>query len=388
MDQTGDNNGVELHRLSQIVEFPAFVKSADIQGCLSPPATLASTAFADQASRLYPCHTAASTWLSAAYYYLSPMTKRAARSLAAASDVERRLEKFAEYFRIVNAFEAIRTAAKTEKQAVLDDDCYTFVWTDDAGNKQRKCPLRNPTEIKAAADWLMKYRDSFTFGERQLMAEKILTKSAEFGVWLDTVTDIALEKQAGHGVCDPAEVHAMLINRARLMEDTAIRNQVTKLAETVRDAAPIALGPDMLRKLAVTIDCIDRATKMVGRYSSSVPRPEDVLFGVTYKEAGDVVSGSCETTTGNIYSKSDIGRLKLSDVQDMFGNEFAEEVSSGLHVDPEKMATIVATLPRGDAQMFDHLMSAIGASPLISRKTAGTMSLSMDRLAELATLSR
>jgi hypothetical protein len=62
-----------------------------------------------------------------------------------------------------------------------------------------------------------------------------------------------------------------------------------------------------------------------------------------------------------VYKKAELESIKLDEIKDLFGNEFADRVSSGgLFVDSEKLAEELATLPRGDAGLFDKLVDGLG----------------------------
>ncbi len=58
----------------------------------------------------------------------------------------------------------------------------------------------------------------------------------------------------------------------------------------------------------------------------------------------------------------------VADVRSLLGDDFAEEVRTGFNsIDPEKMAEVAATLPRGDAALLDSLMSDAGLRPTMSK---------------------
>lgn len=380
VDQTSDPQGVQLFKFSQLYEFPSFVKSADFQQVMSP-ARLSHTAYADYYGQRFPCHTKAATWISAVYFF----ENRGSLNPKQASAIEQRLDQFAAYHKIRNAYEAVKEQhSSLHKEASLQDDQFAYVWRSEDGRVERRCPLRNPLEIKTAAEWFQKYRDHWAFADRQKIARRILKKADECGVCISDSLDTALRKQAGEGLPNPKEVSRMLDNRAKLIDNPTLKGQVQKLADTVRTTPRFSLGPGQLEKLAATIDRLDRITGISRKYSEAVPRPEDVLFQVTYKEASGYVDDCCRLTTGNIYNKQDLSSLKTADLQDLFGDDFVREVSTGFGVDAEKLATIAHTLPRGEAELLDRLLADCNVRPLAKQAESAKLGFSKEQLTAMA----
>lgn len=368
LDHVADSNGVELHRLFQLYDIPGFVKKASRSESF-PAKPLAHSVYADEMDRQFPCHNAASTYLSALFF----QEKRAELHPTPAARIEQRLDKNVEYWGIKGAVDEMRARhnemTKNSDDQLHDDD-FAFVWKDDVG-KHRSLRIKNAMETKVAAEWLFTYRDRLPFSDRNVIATKILEKAARYGAGLGDHEDF-IHKQAGWGICKPEEVVTMLINRAKLAKQANHREGILKLAETVRTSPSTVLRPDQLIKLATTVDIVDRALNLVGRYTDTIPRPEDVIFKLSYKEAQATVNDLCALTSGTTYSKNDLAHIKLGDVQGLFGAEFANDVSTGLNkVDPEKMAEMVATMPRDDAELFDKLAKEAGITP-ITIKAAST----------------
>lgn len=367
-DQVSDTNGAELKRLSKLYPFPDFVKKANMDDTMRPQRLL-PTVYADPrpANRAYPCHSAAATWLSNLYF----QDKQAEYHPKDRERIQRNLDKFASYWGIKAACDKIKElAASLTKTAddQLPDSAFGYVWAGDDGHKQRHLRMVNATEVKVAAEWLHRHRDRLPFDDRHKIAGKIREKAARFGADLGGY-DAFIEKQAGYGVCNPERVATMLRNRAKIAKFAEHKQAIEKLASMVEAKPRAALVPDQLVKLARTVDDIDRALNLVGRYTETVPRPEDVIFEATYKEVEAAHGQVFAMTTGTVYDKGDLDKLALDDVKAMFGNDFASEVASGFNVDPEKTAELAATLPRGDAELFDRLLTESGIRP-IQTKTA------------------
>lgn len=178
-----------------------------------------------------------------------------------------------------------------------------------------------------------------------------------------------MEKQAGRGVCDPAEVQAMIRDRALLAQGEE-RAGIEKLAETFNKMSRLHFVPEVLIKLAETMDTIDRGLGLTGKYTERIKRPEDVLFKATFTKAAAELANHCQLQTGTIYSKDTLAKVALDDVQSLFGQDFAQQVRRGLDIDPEKLAAVASTLPRPDAQLFDAMMNDVGLHPQAEKAAA------------------
>jgi len=361
VDHVADASGAELFQLAQRYEFPDFVKQADMDQTFRP-VQLAVTAYADPVRQQFPCHSAAATWLSALYF-----TEKAAEFHPKdQTRIWHRLNHYVDYWRIngdVLLMRAKHAAYKKARDSALPDTSYAWVHVDpQTGHKDRHLRLTNAAEIKAAAEYLQDYRDTFSFKTRHGMARRILEKAGRYGAALPNRE--FLEKQAGMGVCDPAQVVAMLRDRAHLAKDAGLCDMLVKLAETVAQQPRQALHPSLLAELAATVDTVDQKLGIHGHYSRDVPRPEDVIFAATLTKAASDLAEHCALTSGKVYKKADFARLELSAVESLFGTDFANQVKRGVdNVDAEKMAELVTTLPLPDAELFDRLMADCGLRP-------------------------
>jgi len=380
LDPASDVNREELARLSKLYNFPSYVKQANITQTMSPDSPAATT-YADPVRRKFACHTAAATWLSGLYFH----EKKAEYHPKDRSRIEQRLQHYVDYWRIRPDYDAVvKTAADLSTQE-LPDSSYGYVWVDQQGNKERFLPLTSAQNIKAAAEWLHEHRDTLPFHDRHVIAKRLLEKSAATGAAFGAELDQFVEKQAGHGIPDPAEISVMLNQRAQLCKSAEYRTQIAALANTVKTQSHLALQPDQLVKLAETVDMIDHAINLNGKYTDIIQRPEDVIFKVTYTKAASDRDALCTLQTGSVYDKDQLSKLAREEVEALFGTDFLGEVSQGLDIDPEKMAAVAETLPRPDAELLEHMLSEIGQQPQFGKQAVDT-GLSDATLEELAAL--
>ena len=384
LDQAHDVSGRETHRLTALYPAPDFVKSAG-QERLHGDETLPRHMYADQHNKLYPCHTAPATWMSALFF----SDKQAQFNETEAATIKSRIQKAAEYFGIAGAVteleEKVAASAGLDLNALPDSD-FAIVWRTDSGTVERHWPLRNASEVKFAAAHFKSHRDEFVFTDRHTIATKILEKAAQYGADTSDADD-SLELAAGYGMCAAKMASDMLKERARLVQ----RQHGDLAAELVKLAAIVDQNPEKAReaetrlKLAAVVDGFDKNTKLYRMYDAGgLPRPEEVLFAVTEKVARDFLGQNVETTTGNVYALDDLEKLAVEDVRDWMGDDFADAVSAGgVYMDREKLAEIVPTLDRGMAATLDRLMSEKQAGAVVKSAAVDTL-LSLEKLHELA----
>lgn len=366
LDPAADKAKTELTKIASRYDFPGFVRNADLDATMAP-GQIAVTAYADPTQKKYACHTAAATWLSAAYFH----EKSAEYHPKQRERICERFERFADYFGIRPEYDKLVKRAEALRGAdALPDSSYAYVWQSKDGVKERYYPMTNTLQVKVAAEWLRDNQDRIPFSDRNVIGNKIIEKAARYGAALgESLTDF-VEKQAGRGIPDPDELYMMLERRAMLAKTQQHRDAIIKLASAIKAAPRLALQQNELVKLAATIDMVDYAIGLKGKYTETLPRPEDVIFKVTYTKAAADHGRLCALTTGNVYEKDQFSKLAREDVINLFGNDFADEVCTGLDVDPEKIAELAHTLPRPDAELLEQLLSESGQQPQLSKSAA------------------
>lgn len=384
LDYAHDISGRETHRLTALYPQPDFVKSAAADRLAGDG--LPRHLYADQKSKLYPCHTAPATWMSALFF----ADKAAQFDEKTAADIQSKIHQAAEYFGIsglVAELETKMAASQTNDLSSLPDADFAIVWSAANANKERHWPLRNATEVKFAASHFKQYRDQFCFDDRHVIATKILEKASQYGADVSEA-DGSLELAAGYGACAAKVASDMLKDRVRLTQRQhgQLASELFKLAELIDQNPEKAREVGTRLKLASAVDTFDRDTHLDRLYSAGgLPRPEEVLFAVTEKVARDFMNQNVETTTGNVYDLTDLEKLAVEDVRDWMGDDFADAVSAGgVYMDRDKLAAIVPTLDRGMAATFDRLVQEKNAAAVVKQAAAEDTLLPLSLLHELA----
>lgn len=363
-DQTSDLNGQQLYNFSKLYNFPKFVKQASSDDIFGTD-NLSQQQFADPYNRQFPCHTAAATYISNIFFF----TKEAEVDKTLSRVIKERLDNFSKFHGIENNIETLRE--KIASYSNIEDDLSDYAVVipasqSSSGQIEKHFPLRNSQEVYKAAEYLHKFADQIPFDYRTKIATAILLKADEFGTALSAYDDF-LQKQAGLGTCSAYDAATMLFQRAKLLKlanksDYAI--QVAKMARAVAQNPATVQDESTRLKIASLINEVDYECKL-DRLFDDLIKPEDILFNITEKKAADFRNQHLTTTSGNIYNIDDLNSLRLSQVRDVMGDDFASAVAAGgLLVSPTKLAEIVPTLPRGDAELFDTLLSSLGIKPI------------------------
>lgn len=363
LDQTADPTRQEFYKFARLYDLPDYVKQASPASTLDPDSEIASTAFADVRNRQFKCATKAATWVSHLYF----LEKRGQMHPKLAEWIGQRLDDFAAHWGIVPDIDRLKEKHAALNADNLTDDDYMIVWATADGRKDRHYKVRNAGEVKVAAQWFDEHRDHFTYYDRKTMATKLLEKASQYGVVFPDALDEMLERQACRGTYVPKEAADFI--RARVMAapqktPAEFTTQLTKLAQQVETNGHLATDTTTIAQLCNTIDVFDRLTKLAGHYTKLLPRPEDVFCKGLFKTARAAVDEAVQLTTGTIYNRGDFESLKLSELRDVFGNDIADECSSGMLVDAEKAADVFATLPRGDADILDRVLGENGIRPM------------------------
>jgi len=363
MDQTRDLNGQQTHRIVGLYGGPDYIQNATIdeqRGTENQPPHV----FADPITRSFLCKNAASTWLSAAFFY-----EGNGNDNDRAKITEERILKSAKYFGIATDVEQLRKqikkASQTSLQTLPDDDFAVVVRFSD-GRRERHYPLRNSLEVKTAAAYLVNYRDDFRFNDRHKIASRILEKAAQYGTALGDLQDF-IDCMAGRGICATKDAAAMIRSRIPVVQNERLREQLDLLANSVENHPRSIHTTGEAIKIARVIDQIDKGEGI--HYLHSVHRPEDVLFAVTEKRAMAATQSIVGNhLSGRYYQRSDLEKIPVTDLRDAFGDDFVKNITTGnTWIDTVKLAEALPTLLRSDAELFDSIAMENGVTPLATK---------------------
>jgi hypothetical protein len=357
IDQSNDGAGVGLHNMTKLYDVPGFVKSASASAITGQGTELPPSVYGDTRNLKFPCHSSPATYVSMSYFLDQEKTLG-----KIASAIKDRILKASDYFGIradVDALVEKHASSQTHSESDLSDSDFAMVVKFEDGTKARSYPLRNTAEVQAAASWIEKFAGDINFHDRKVIATKILEKCAEFGVAISNEDEI--NKLATNGLVSRTKVANMLFDRAKALKiikkDSDIQELLAKTAQVVLEST----SPD-LDKAASIIESVDKQYKfkLLGSYRD--------LYSLSVKQASAAMDEHVQLTNGSVYKKASLEPIKLDELKDVFGEEFADRISSGgLFVDAEKLAEELVTLPRNDANLFDRLVDGLGVSTIYKK---------------------
>lgn len=347
------------HRYDLLYKAPDYVKSANEESLLLPPAH--AGAYADPAGRRFPCHNPAATWMSAAAFY----ELRPKMASSDAEQVESQILRFADYWRIepeVRRLGEVQASSFHKSAAELDEDS-NFGFSPAGGNPaDRHLPLHTPQLVKEASTWLLRYRDEFPYAQRAEIAKRVLAKAASLSVELERDVSAELRCMAGDMSTNVRTLQDGLMRRASIAKQAASKDRYAKLAMAA-DRIAVA-GPAILAKTASVIEAIDKEDGL--GYTQLVARPEAIVFNKDAHADELKRASECHLKTGAVYAKQKLGRVPneaIEQISNLLGDDFAKSVMSGLSLDHEKLASAAEKLEWHDASALQDVLSRHGVWP-------------------------
>lgn len=375
---TPDLDTATLVSLRKAGQLPGFVGETDGETLVKQAA---AGPFADPVNRAFSAGSKAATWLTVAALALGA-GRAAALSPQKRASYRAALKDSIDYWELNSEVAAVDAYAdKLRKEAgalPITDEGWAFVWNDSAGKPHRSGPMRNDIEVGQAAAWLEKNAADMTFDEARGSASRILKKANQLGVAL--VNPDFITRQAGAGVVSASSLAAHLVHRSHLVKDAAARLGLLKLAKAVLGTPAVVAKPDFLRKTAAAVDEVDRDNGL--RQLKGLPTPAEIVTELPFHKLAELRRDICETQAGTVYTMENLSAADPAKLAGAFGDGFVEEVKlSNGGLDIQKLATIVATLPRREAELFDQVMGQHYTKKAASRHRLGREDYAM--LAEM-----
>lgn len=287
MDIQRDNGFMQWCKIAELIgdaNIPSYVSQYTAPD-EKKASDLSDTLYADDARRMFPIDTPASTWLSAAYFAYNRDGLPYKR--ATADFVANALLKAAETHGIVGDVEkcvqAI-TAGTMAKQAADADSDYCLVRRAESGEVvTRKYRVTDPEMLKEAAAYFSENRFHYPAEVRREIASNLVKKAVSMSVSTGSLPTSVL-REAGHGLPDKQLLMNELLERAHLIKDAGVSAQLAGLVEAVHNASPEELLGG-LDKIAEVVDAVDTATGLSKHYGRKLLSPADFTHSIAMDKA-------------------------------------------------------------------------------------------------------
>jgi hypothetical protein len=324
------------------------------------------TAFADQIGKKFPVHTKEACYLSYAYFkrQKQQFTKRAAQR------IERKFNDMARFWDIEPAMDKLAEdlAPKHEKQAATEDD-YALTVSHD-GTPLHYFPINNRKAVEKSAEELVEHRGNFTYEMRKEAAQRLMGAYIREGYPISSVPNI-IQSMAGFGITTKEAAVKELDRRVTFAKTTSEKKAAAplkKLASTIRKEGDEVLTAETLVKVAGVIDVFDRCLGVTKHYGAEFEYPEDVLFSFTKTAADKVKNELITMQNGSSYWLKDLE--KASEAFDALGDMKSDFIDMTGKLDMHKVADIVPTLPRPDAETLCKAIQGCGVPEASTTKEA------------------
>jgi hypothetical protein len=337
MDIRTDTSHRHFVNIASIVgqdNIPLYARQYDI-----PDEKIASSfddsAFADRDNREYSLESPGATWLSAAYLAynnkgnipdseIAGNIKRAAEVYGITKDVSKAVRTIREHFEKM----------ATPKEPTDAD--YGLVIYDQAGTKKRKYPMFCAEDVSKAASYFEDNRKAYPAKVRKVITTRILQKAAEFSVSEDELPE-CIFKEAGLCIPDRESIIDELENRAAMVKDAEVATLVANTAKLVR-AAPAEELPEVMDKVAGTIEACDIVDGRVQQYGRNYMFPADVIYGMPYKQASEMAR-RVVVLGGNAFDAVKMAaEITAEQFGGILGDGFATSIVVNGTIDPMRLA--------------------------------------------------
>ena len=343
LDQTGDFGFQELHRFTDGITLPAFVKEAEMDS-LGSVAALDKEAFADQYHLAFPLHTPSATYLSHVHFVQkeAELVQRWGRGFT--EEVAARLKTAGTLHNILPDLESYCQQLTTKQAAAPEER--TVYTANVAGADMELFPFKTAEDlIKQAADFASNLTN-YPFEWRQPIAESFWKHASVLGV--EELPDI-LCKYAGMFFPDPRTFSAEL-QRRQLKLAAQHRDSYIPVLEKAAQARDVADYLEVCRFAYET-------EKQAGAWDSKISR--DLL--------GDIVDNTFTLTPEKIAQALDVVDMggdtyRLGDLQKVSKAIYKE--AFGCDFDPDdrgQLRDVLPTMPGSDVALFRELS---GVRPL------------------------
>jgi len=332
---------------------PGFVKranSSQLFGTESEPAT----AFADPARRQYYIGTKAGVWMSADQF----------RKVACADQtVRENITRAAKIHNIVTEIAPmlIPAAEMSKTAAELPDSQFGLVIESD-GTKSRHFRLQSHEDIKTASLYFQENKRHLTGEQRQKFASAILRRAAEEQVDLPSVATPELQKYAGEGEYTVAGLQSQLRTRQLLLgPETYEAKQLETLVPVTSSRLPVP----QRQKIAAWLTDFDTEFKLDRHYGAELADPHETLFGISKDAIEEVLDTHVQLPTGVVFCKQDLKKIAAQSLQAALGDEVVAPACGLFGVDSDKLASILPTLSKSQAERFSVCARQSGVTPVV-----------------------
>ena len=320
---------------------PEFALKSELTGTLDAPDGMEHT-YADQINNLHPTHNKMATWVSAVNFLDSKHEYSNDLASVVGSRIKQACALFSiedEYTKLAEFFDAEIKQAHTEVDTVMS--------MADGGY-----PITDNLDVKRAESHLLQYAGHYEGTHRREIGCHIL-KCAEK---LDVAVGDRIHKIAGLAMPNVSGLIDLVDDRMHRNEKCAeLYPELRKLGQALKTASRIE-AVKCINDICDTAVRFDKLAGLTDDYNKRVRLPEDFLYGETVKQAAYSLTRVIDLN--NHALDADAMAANLPDtVFASLGDDIVGDLKTAGAIDPEKLLSVIPTLPMPDKQLLFQAIS-------------------------------
>ena len=354
LDITDDVSKKYYNAFIKQVGMPDYVKSASVPTKESLEA-LSSDAFADTINKKFALDSKANCWCSALYFYGNQCS-----SFKNAKQAEARLINACRVWGILGDVDNIKKAFAEVSVPATYAISFQF-----KGAQVDRCPDHTKEAATSSAEWLYANRFKFPVNLQKQAATRLQAKadpckrSTKAAAYLDRLVNFDSYSNLN---CKVASAITDRLSAIPSFKWGALEDEMLKVANSLSSSPfEICSNPSLI---VTALEAVDTKHGLNAKWGSQFQHPVDVCYRANLTKAASAMSSVIHLVTGTPVDLTKISDFQLEKGLKIAGDDFLSYCQTdGMNVDRSKAAEILPTLPKPEAQKFEHAIKTSGYIP-------------------------
>jgi hypothetical protein len=348
IDIHSDLSLCSYYGLTTVVPPPDFVKTSEFDS-EETIKSLRTEAFGDVIGEHYPLHNKSAAWLSALYFYGQPTDLPESRKKEASS----RIDSHMEFYGLKDELNRIKEAFSPREEVI---DKFAI----DMGDVKR-CPCHTKEAATKSATWLYENRLKFPLSIKRSAAALILKEADLTQVDPKVASYVERLAMADVYTAPISDITNALNSRLRYLRKSA-KIKASPVGQDIvgalRDLHDTMLSEsdglcEKAADMAETIENVDLLLGVSDKWGKGFDAPEDICLKVSTAKLAEEKASQVSLTNGKSVDLSSLSDDDISNALSMVGS-YAVDYSKPdqINLDRSKVAELLPTLPKPDANLF------------------------------------
>lgn len=260
------------------------------------------------------------------------------------------LKKYARFWRIENDCAQAHEKIASYEPPKLQDRDYALV-AEANGKPIRKFAAYDAGSTKMAARSLYENRHRYPYAWRKKAAARILARAEKFASHIPDYLNTYLHKAAGFGYPTEETIEQTLLERLNMAKEASFADEKQKLAEVLSkmaEDAELRYNEDFVKAAMEAIEHFDAETGLTAKYGSEIGLPEDLI-------ASDRTTEKLAKLASYKHAEAKLVNGRSIDVTQIQKEALSAVDPKLAELDAGELASVLPTLPRGDADLLVRL---------------------------------